>query len=92
MPDPKTVLTIAGAALDAIDVVGGAIDTVLGKNPTLEEALAVLGAISRVAKSIQAGLDGKPVDVGAEIAALQGAVAANNQVIDAEIDTKFPKG
>lgn len=94
MADAKTVLAIASRALTAFEVVGAAVDAVIGKNPTLEEALAVLGGVSKVAAAIRAGLDGTAshVDVAQEIGRLQASIASNNQAIDAEINDKFPQG
>jgi hypothetical protein len=91
----KRVLTFVAHGFEALVTIGQVAESLVGRNATAEEALAVLSGIAALAKSLQAGLSDTgitPEDIQDDIGKLRRMIADNNAAIDHSIDAKFPKG
>lgn len=88
------VLTIAAAALKALEVVADAGRGILTSVETTSEITAVLEGLVGLADAVQRGLQGTetPASIEASILELSNSLADNNATIDTDIDKKFPAG
>lgn len=85
------ILAIASSGLHALEDIGALAQTVIGKNSTIEEMMAVLLGIEAAVNAVRSGLDGamSAEDVDKALASLRQGLAGNDAAADSAIDAKF---